>query len=63
MISTMTRQLIYFLPAAFILAGAMGVEGLLYAGPVSDILAAITVTILIFREMSIINKDIKLQDA
>ena len=63
MISTMTRQLIYFLPAAFILADAMGVEGLLYAGPVSDILAAITVTILIFREMSIINKDIKLQDA
>lgn len=63
MISTMTRQLIYFLPAAFILAGTMGVEGLLYAGPVSDILATITVAILIFREMSIINKDIKLQDA
>ena len=63
MISTMTRQLIYFLPAAFILAGAMGVEGLLYAGPVSDILAAITVAILIFREMAIINKDIKLQEA
>ena len=36
---------------------------LLYAEPVSEVLAAITVAILIFREMAIINKDIKLQEA
>lgn len=63
MISTMTRQLIYFLPASYILASFMGVDGLLYAEPVSEVLSAITVAILIFREMSILNKDIKLQES
>lgn len=63
MIATMTRQLIYFLPAAFILGSIMGVEGLLYAGPVGDILATITVAILIFRQMRTLNKQIKLQEA
>lgn len=63
MVSTMSRQLIYFLPAAFILGANLGVEGLLYAGPLSDILATITVAILIIGEMRILNKDIKAQAA
>ena len=62
MICTLTRQLIYFLPCAYILSGIMGIDGLLYAGPVGDCLAAITVAILIFGEMRIINRNIKEQN-
>lgn len=62
MVCTLTRQLIYFLPVAFLLGSLMGVEGLLYAGPVGDILAAITVAILMSGEMRIINRDIKACD-
>ena len=63
MICTLTRQLIYFLPCAYILSGIMGIDGLLYAGPVGDCLAAITVAILIIGEMRIINRNIKEQNA
>lgn len=58
MIATMTRQLLYFLPCAFIMGSIMGVEGLLYAGPTGDLLAVITVAILIFTEMRILNREI-----
>lgn len=58
MAATLTRQLIYFLPCAFIMSSIMGVEGLLYAGPTGDVLAAITVAILVFTEMRILNREI-----
>ena len=63
MICTLTRQLLYFLPVAYFLSSIMGIDGLLYAGPVGDTLAAITVAILIIGEMSIINGKIKEQNA
>ncbi len=63
MICTLTRQLIYFLPCAYILSSMIGIDGLLYAGPVGDCLAAITVVILIIGEMRIINRNIKEQCA
>ena len=59
MICTLTRQLIYFLPAAFVLGHFMGIEGLLYAGPVGDILASATIAILVAGEIRILNRDIK----
>ena len=40
----------------------MGVECMLYAGPVGDILAAITVSVLIIGEMRLLNKEIAKQD-
>lgn len=63
MLSTMSRQLLFFLPAAFILSANFGIEGILYAGPVGDILATITVAILITGEMRLLNKEIKAQAA
>ena len=63
MLSTLTRQLIYFLPSAFIMGRLIGIEGLLYAGPIGDTLAAITVGILVFGEMKLLNNQIKLQEA
>ncbi len=62
MICTLTRQLIYFLPAAFVLGHFMGIEGLLYAGPVGDILASATVAVLVAGEIRILNRDIKNTD-
>ena len=62
MICTLTRQLIYFLPAAFVLGHFMGIEGLLYAGPVGDILASATIAILVAGEIRILNRDIKSTD-
>ena len=63
MVCTITRQLVYFLPCAYILSGIMGIDGLLYAGPVGDTLAVITVAVLIIGEMRIINRNIKAQNA
>ena len=63
MVCTITRQLVYFLPCAYILSGIMGIDGLLYAGPVGDTLAVITVAVLIIGEMRIINRNIKVQNA
>ncbi len=63
MVCTLTRQLLYFLPCAYILSSFMGIDGLLYAGPVGDCLAVITVAILIAGEMRIINRSIKEQNA
>ena len=62
MICTLTRQLIYFLPAAFVIGHFMGIEGLLYAGPVGDILASATIAILVAGEIRILNRDIKNTD-
>ena len=62
MICTLTRQLIYFLPAAFVLGHFMGIEGLLYAGPVGDVLASATIAILVAGEIRILNRDIKNAD-
>jgi len=59
MAATLSRQFIYFLPCAFIMSSIMGVEGLLFAGPTGDTLAAITVLILIISEMRILNKEIE----
>ncbi len=61
MICTLTRQLLYFLPLAYILSSIIGIDGLLYAGPVSDVMATLTALILISGEMRIINKKIKEQ--
>lgn len=58
MVCTLTRQLIYFLPAAFILGSIIGIDGLLYAGPLGDILAAITIVILVVGELRLLNRDI-----
>ena len=62
MVCTLTRQLLYFLPCAYILSSFMGIDGLLYSGPVGDCLAAVTVAILISGEMRIINRSIKEQN-
>lgn len=51
MISTMSRSLLFFIPALYILGGAYGINGILWAGPVSDVLAVVLVGILAAGEI------------
>ncbi|MCD8149807.1 MAG: MATE family efflux transporter [Clostridiales bacterium] len=43
---SLTRQILYLIPATILLPLALGVEGVLWAGPLSDVLAFITAVIL-----------------
>lgn len=45
-ILSLSRQIIFYLPALFILPMVMGVKGAIYAGPVADVLAFILTVIL-----------------
>lgn len=46
-ILSLSRQIVYMLPAAILLPLALGVEGVLWAGPLADVLAFITALILL----------------
>lgn len=51
MIASMVRPLVFFIPALFILASKFGIDGILWAGPFSDILAFLLVGSLAIREI------------
>ncbi|MGN0481518.1 MAG: MATE family efflux transporter, partial [Lachnospiraceae bacterium] len=43
---SLTRQIIFLLPLIFILPLFMGIDGIVYSGPVADCLAAIVTIIM-----------------
>lgn len=51
MLSALSRQLIVFVPAALILPRFLGVEGVLWAGPIADLTSAILTLIMIVFAM------------
>lgn len=53
----LSRQILFFIPAAIILAKFFDVKGVLYAGPVSDGLAFIVAAILLRIEMKKLGKE------
>ncbi len=53
---TLSRQILFFIPAATILSKVYGVMGVLYAGPVADILAFIIAATLLVFETKKLNK-------
>ncbi len=53
---TLSRQILFFVPSAFILAKIFGLMGVLYAGPVGDGLAFVIAIILLTLEMKELNK-------
>jgi Na+-driven multidrug efflux pump len=55
-IISITRQVLFIIPISIIFAALFGVEGVLWAGPVSDTLAFIIAFILMFRELKLLNK-------
>lgn len=53
---TLSRQILFFVPAGIILTKHIGVMGVLYAGPVADALAFIVAVILLIFEVKKLNK-------
>lgn len=48
---SLTRQIIFLLPLLLILPRFMGIDGVMYAGPIADLVATIVCTILVVLEM------------
>lgn len=47
----LTRQIIFLLPLLLLLPLFMGIDGIMYAGPVADCLAAVVSAIMVIREI------------
>ena len=45
------RQGIIYIPAVFIMGGILGVNGLVWAQPVADVLSLLLVVVLLFRQL------------
>ena len=56
---SLTRQFIYLLPLILIFPRIWGIDGIMYAGPIADTLAALTALILLRKEMNIMNQLMK----
>jgi Na+-driven multidrug efflux pump len=48
---SLTRQIIFLLPLLVIFPMFMGIDGIMYAGPVADFLAAAVCTLLVVHEL------------
>ena len=56
MFVSLTRQIIFFLPALVILPMIFGIDGVLYVAPIADVLAAIVAALMVrgeFKDMSL----------
>ena len=60
---TMTRQLLLLIPLILILPRFFGLNGILYAGPIADITAALVTAVFIARELRQLNLHIMPQDS
>ena len=47
----MTRQILFLLPLILIFPLFMGIDGIMYAGPVADLLAAIISSVFLINEI------------
>ncbi len=47
----LTRQIIFLLPLIVIIPLFVGIDGIMYAGPIADCLAAIVVAVMVIREL------------
>ena len=47
----LTRQIIFLLPLILIFPFFMGIDGIMYAGPIADLLAAVVVMVMVVREL------------
>lgn len=56
MILSLTRQVFFLIPLILILPLFMGIDGIMFAGPVADTMAFITTVILISFEMRLISR-------
>lgn len=54
---SLSRQILFLLPAEFILSRLMGITGVLWAGPAADTLAFILALIIVGYELKILKKE------
>ena len=47
MVISLSRQIIFLIPAMFLLGAFMGVDGLLWAGPAADLLSGVVSLVLV----------------
>lgn len=47
---SLTRQIIFLLPLILLLPLVMGIDGIMYAGPVADLIAAVVSVVMVARE-------------
>lgn len=52
----MTRQMIFFLPFLVILPMIFGINGIVYTGPIADVLSAIVAIIMAMFDFRAMNK-------
>ena len=52
---SLTRQIIFLLPLLVIFPRFMGIDGIMYAGPVADFLAAAIAAVMLYKEMKRLN--------
>ena len=57
---SMTRQIIFLIPLLLILPVFLGIDGAVYAGPISDVVAAVLSVIFFSREFGKLNSMIRL---
>ena len=54
---SMTRQIIFLLPLILIIPRFLGIEGVMYAGPMADFAAAILSSVLVIKEMTLMKNE------
>ena len=57
---SLTRQIIFLLPLIIIFPLFIGIDGIMYAGPVADFMAALTGIVLVYFELKNLGKIKKL---
>lgn len=53
---SMTRQILFLLPLIIILPLIFGIDGVMYAGPIADVSAAVLAVVFILREMKLLTR-------
>lgn len=53
---TLTRQILFLLPLILLFPLFLGIDGIMYAGPVADCLAAVVCFIMVYRELRNFNQ-------
>lgn len=48
---SLTRQIIFLLPLILILPTILGIDGIMYAGPVADAMAGLTAVVMVMKEL------------
>ncbi|MGN0713370.1 MAG: MATE family efflux transporter, partial [Anaerovoracaceae bacterium] len=54
---SLTRQILFLLPLIVILPLFLGIDGIMYAGPAADLMAAVIASVLLWREVKKMGKE------